>query len=151
MDFLPVSLNVKGKRIIIIGAGKVALHKLKTIKKFNACITVIAPEIMPAIKKLGVALKKESYQKSLLKGAFLVYACTNDRALNKRIREDALAKGILVNVADDRRLCEFISPAVCKHRNLIISVSSQGRDPAACVALRDKIKRRLNGDRSIRA
>lgn len=141
MSFIPVSLNIKGKRILVVGAGSVALHKLRTITLFTRNITVLAPSILPKIESLGVKIVRNLYNKKYLNGVFLVYACTNDRAVNKCIRRDAEEKRILVNVADDKKLCDFISPAVYKKGNMVVSVSSQGRNVKRAVMLRDRIKR----------
>jgi len=43
LKFLPVSLNITDKKILIIGGGKVASHKLAGIKSFSENITVLAP------------------------------------------------------------------------------------------------------------
>lgn len=150
MRYIPVCLNVRGKRIVMIGGGAVALHKLKTITRFARRVTVIAPMVLPGIKKLSVHVIKKPYEASLLKKAFLVYACTDDRAVNARIGRDARALGILVNVADDKKSCDFISPAVYKEGRMVVSVSSQGRDVKGAVALRDRIARYCNEHKDIR-
>lgn len=141
MAFIPVNLNIKNKRILVVGGGKVALHKLRTITRFTRTITIVAPKILDEIARLRLRVIRKAYSKNYLKGVFLVYACTNDRAVNKRIRRDAHSYGILVNVADDTKLCDFISPAVYKKGAMVVSVSSEGRDVKGAVALRDRIKR----------
>lgn len=150
MAFLPVNINTKGRRILVVGGGKVALHKLKSITKFTRNITVLAPKILSGIDRLGVKTVRRPYSEALLEKAFLVYACTDDAAVNRRVGRDARARGILVNVADDKKLCDFISPAVYKDGHMVVSVSSQGRDVKGAVALRDRIARQCNADKRIR-
>ena len=150
MAFIPVNINTKLGRILVIGGGKVALHKLKTITRFSRNVTVIAPKILPEIGRLGVKVIRRPYCKILLKRAFLVYACTDDNAVNRQVRRDAREVGILANVADDKKLCDFISPAVYKRGHMVVSVCSQGKDVKAAVALRDNIQRYLEDDKRLR-
>jgi precorrin-2 dehydrogenase/sirohydrochlorin ferrochelatase len=150
MAFIPVNINTKLGRILVVGGGKVALHKLKTIVKFARLITVVAPGILPEIRGLGVRMVRRPYRKEFLKGAFLVYACTDDTAVNRQVRRDACEIGIMANVADDKRLCDFISPAVYKKGHMVVSVCSQGKDVKAAVALRDNIQRYLEDDKRLR-
>jgi precorrin-2 dehydrogenase/sirohydrochlorin ferrochelatase len=150
MAFIPVNLNTDGRLILVVGGGKVALHKLKTIIKFARNVTVIAPKILPEIERLGVRVTRRQYCKTLLNGAFLVYACTDDTAVNRQVRRDARGIGILANVADDKKLCDFISPAVYKRGHMAVSVCSQGKDVKSAVVLRDRIKRYLEDDKRLR-
>ena len=74
LRFLPVSLNITGKKILIVGGGKVASHKLAGIKGFSDQITVLAPYVNEDILNdplLIIYLKK--YEKRDLENFDLVY------------------------------------------------------------------------------
>jgi precorrin-2 dehydrogenase/sirohydrochlorin ferrochelatase len=144
--FLPVSLNINKKHILIIGGGKTALQKLRMVRRFVRRITVCAAEICPEIAASGATLLRQSYTPKILRGYFLVYACTNDRVLNARIKKDAAKHGALVNVVDDPANCDFISPAVYKKRNMTVAVSSDGSNVKKSVAWRNKIRELLKDD-----
>jgi Siroheme synthase (precorrin-2 oxidase/ferrochelatase domain) len=64
LQFLPVSLNVTDKKILIIGGGKVATHKGTGIARFVSNVTVIAPEFSPEIKKLPFTFIEKKYESS---------------------------------------------------------------------------------------
>lgn len=143
--YLPISFNISKKKIIMIGGGKVAVHKLSSLLKFTTDITVIAPEINNEIKndrRLNCICK--IYEKSDLLNFNLVYACTNKRDLNAEIKEDANLMGLLVNVADDPELCDFISPAIYKNENLTVAVGSNAKDVKAAIRIRNWIKEKLD-------
>lgn len=144
MSYLPITLNITNKKIVFIGGGKVAIHKLIALQQYTNNITIIAPEIVPEIMELGYTTIEQKYDSSLLEGFYLVYACTNNRELNKRIKQDAELRNIMVNVADDAELCDFISPAIYKNENISISVSSGGTDVKKAVEIRNKIKEMYN-------
>jgi len=148
MTFFPINIDISNKQILIIGGGKIALQKAATIKKFTSNITVIAPEICDELMEITNSCFKKKYTTEDLKNTFLVYACTNDRTLNKIIKKEAEEKKILVNVADDRELCAFISPAIYKNNNMTVAVCSNGEDVKKSLTWRKKIKELLEHDLS---
>jgi siroheme synthase-like protein len=70
----------------------------------------------------------------------LVFAATNDRAVNRRIGVLARDLGIPVNVADSREECTFHVPARLQHGGLQVAVSTGGSSPRLAVELRNKIR-----------
>ena len=145
-NFLPISVNIAGKRILIVGGGHVALHKLKTLLLYTKDIAVLAPVHDPAIAETGAESIVREFGPDDLDGVFLVYACTNDRETNRRIAESAAAKGILCNTADDPGLSEFISPAIYKKEYMSVSVSSGGADVKKSVQWRNRIREIIESD-----
>jgi len=139
--YLPICINVNSKKILIIGGGNVALQKIKLLKKFTNNIVVIAFKVSPEIKNIGCEYYERDYDASCLKGYFLVYACTNNRKLNKEIKTDANKFGLLVNVVDDPELCDFISPAIYKRKEMTVAVSSGGKDVLKSIKWRNEIKK----------
>jgi siroheme synthase-like protein len=141
MNFLPIGLEVRGRRILVVGGGKVALQKLATLVPYAADILVAAPHILEAIRHLPVKCLERTFGEDLLEGVFLVYACTDDRGINRKVGEAARERGIPANVADDPQACDFISPAVYREGNMSVAVSSNGMDARRSVAWRDAIRR----------
>jgi len=141
MIFLPLCLNIQNRRILVVGGGNVAAQKLSTLCLYGADITVAAPEIGEAVRRFPVRTVERAYSDGLLDGMGLVFACTDDRELNRRIGEAARQRGILVNVADDPAFCDFISPAVYKEGDMSVAVSSNARDVRRSVAWRNEIRK----------
>jgi siroheme synthase-like protein len=82
----------------------------------------------------------------MLKDAFLVVACTDDRELNARIAADTREIGALVNVADDPDQCDFFFPAVARSGPVVIAVGTGGSAPALAVKIRDQLAGKLPED-----
>ncbi len=101
MQYLPISLKIEGKKVLIIGGGKVALHKMKLLRRFTTEIMVIGKQVDEQIKDSGCGYREQEYNPSILDGYGLIYVCTDNRTLNRQIKQDANKKGLLVNVADD--------------------------------------------------
>jgi precorrin-2 dehydrogenase/sirohydrochlorin ferrochelatase len=146
--FLPVALNITNKKILFIGGGKVTSHKLASVIKFSSNITILAPEIAEELRNDGrLKLLSKKYERTDLQDYQLVFACTNNRELNARIKREANSLGILVNVADDQELCDFISPAIYKNDQISISVSSNATDVKLAIRIRNWIKEQFeNGE-----
>lgn len=146
MNFLPICLNIKNAGIVVVGGGKAAEQKLKPLLLYSRNITVCAPEILESVQALPVTLLKQSYKEEVLKDARMVYACTNDRNINRQIALDAKRLRVLVCVADDPEFCDFISPAIYKKEHMSVAVSSDAQDVKQSVAWRNRIAEALSNE-----
>jgi precorrin-2 dehydrogenase/sirohydrochlorin ferrochelatase len=146
MTFLPVCLNITGKRIVIIGGGRAAEHKLAALVKYTTNITVVAPQVSPCIRAMPVAIREEAYHEAVLEDAFLVYACTDDAALNSQICHAAHRHGVLVNSAGAVAASDFTSPAIFQRGVMSVAVSSNATDAGRAIRWRERIKEFLGDD-----
>jgi len=144
--YLPVTLDISYKDILIIGGGRIATQKLSTLSMFTDKITILAIEICEDIQQTGFKQITKEYQPNDLNQYSIVYACTNNRTLNAYIKSDATKRGLLVNVVDDPELCDFISPAVFKKEYLTVAVSSSGLNVKKAIEWRNKIKQLFEND-----
>ena len=149
MIFLPISLNITDKKILLIGGGRIAGHKIGFLEQFTRNISLLAIEVIDSIKAKGYAYQEKPYEKSDLEGAFLVYACTNITELNLRVKADAESLGILTNVVDNPKHCDFVSPAIYKHNHITVAVGSNAQDVYRSIAVRNKIKQWLEEDSEV--
>ncbi len=141
MKFLPISINLSNQQILVIGGGKVALHKIQLLKRFTDHFKVIAPEILDDIKVIeGVEYIERKFQNEDLQGHLWVYVTTNDHELNHRISDKAKSYNCLVNIADDSNYSDFVSPAIMINDNMTVAVGSDGKNVKASIQLRNQIK-----------
>ncbi|MFO7999703.1 MAG: uroporphyrinogen-III C-methyltransferase [Marinilabilia sp.] len=141
-EFLPISINVTGKKILIVGGGNVALTKVKSLRRFDVSITVIGIMIEPALMDMDdIHIIRKSYDPSDLEGFFMVYACTDNKHTNLIIQEHCHAGNILVSLADNPVRSDFVSPAIYKKDDLTVAVGSNARDVKKSVGIRDQIKK----------
>lgn len=139
--FFPVFINIKNQKCVVVGGGRVAERKIKTLLKYGAKITVISPEITENIKKLvergKIKYFKRHYRKGDIKEAVLVVPATSDSKLNAQISEEA---EFLINTVERKNKVKgikYIVPAIFKKRELTIAVSTGF--PALSRILRDEI------------
>jgi glutamyl-tRNA reductase len=130
----PVNLLLKGRKCLVVGAGKTAARKIGNLLRVHADITVIAPDVSVEINDIAaggaVSLIKRKYNENDIEGFFLAFAATDDRKLNAKIVEECNHKGILCCAVDENwKDGAFITPANVEKNGVTISVSTDG---AAC-------------------
>ncbi len=142
--YLPISLDITNQKILIIGAGKSAFSKANILKRFDAEIEFVALEICDEIKESGWTYFQKSYEPSDLEGYIMVYSCSNNQKLDCQIRRDAKSKGVLCNIHDKPKMCQYVSPAVYQYKNMTVAVASNGQDVFKSIKLRNHLRDYLN-------
>ena len=141
MAYFPMFVELSGKRVLIVGGGKVALRKANKLLPYGADITIAAPEICPELEELsGVHTVKKSFSDDMLNLCDMVIAATDDRELNARISQLCLNARIPVNAVDDAELCSFLFPCLVKKGELSIGISTGGASPTAAISFKEKIE-----------
>ncbi len=147
MSMYPVMLDVKGRRCLVVGGGGVALRKVQGLLESGADLTVVAPDVVPALVVLAeagkLALEKRSYSPGEAAAFALVFAATDQADVNEQVFRDGDAAGRWVNVADDPQRCSFHLPARVRRGPLQIAVGSEGRAPFVVRRLRRVLESRL--------
>jgi len=136
----PVQLLIAGRRVLVVGAGHVALRKIQGLLRAGAEVTVIAPWVHPLIAGLPVAILERAYRTGEASAFQLVIACTDDRLVNRQVFCDAENAGVWVNSADDPDNCSFILPAVARQGDLTLTISTNGQSPAMAMWLRRRFE-----------
>jgi cobalt-precorrin 5A hydrolase/precorrin-3B C17-methyltransferase len=140
----PITLsNLRGALAVVVGGGAVGGRKLRGLLAVGATLRLISPAATPELRALAdsgtITWHARPYQPGDLAGARLVFAATDQRAVNARVADDAAALGILCNVADDPRAGDFHLPAVYREPGLLVAVSTAGANPTRAKRLRDQI------------
>ncbi len=120
----PLFIDLRGRRAVVVGGGKIALRRVQVLQSFGAEVTVIAPECGEIPR--GVTYLPRKYAQGDLSGAFLAVAATDDRAVNHQVGQEAARAGIFVSVADSAEESTFFFPAICAGNGLVSGVVSKG-------------------------
>jgi uroporphyrin-III C-methyltransferase/precorrin-2 dehydrogenase/sirohydrochlorin ferrochelatase len=146
----PVMLSVRERRVLVVGGGEVALRKIEGLLAEGARLTVVAPDVVPAIEELAgrgaFELRRRPYASGDAAGFTLVFAATDDRTVNERVHTEARDLGIWVNVADVPDLCTFHLPARVHRGALQLAVASDGGAPFVVRRLRQMLERRFGAE-----
>ena len=150
MRYFPVFLDLKNRKCVVVGGGRVAERKIQNLRKAGATVTVVSPRLTPALERLketkGIEHRRRAYKTGDLKAAFLAVAATDHRPTNEKVFREASARRIPVNAVDDPVHCTFIVPAVISRGDILIAISTGGRSPALAKALRKKLEREVGGE-----
>jgi len=145
--YYPVSLNIRGRRCVVVGGGEVALRKVKVLLEHGADVVVISPDLCPELARLAESGKingrKRAYETGDLAGAFLVIAATDDAVINRQVAGEARSKSFLVNVVDDAENSDFIVPSYLRRDGLTIAVSTAGQSPALARKIRTRLEKEI--------
>ena len=137
MSYFPMFIDIEGKHILVVGAGKIALRRVQTLLQFRARIKVIAKEIPKEQKEAfhllvsegKIVLEEKAFEESdLTEAFFLVLAATNVKKLNHEICMLCRKRKILANTASDRTDCDFYFPAVAVQEELVVGITGDGSD-----------------------
>jgi precorrin-2 dehydrogenase / sirohydrochlorin ferrochelatase len=146
----PLFLDISGKSCIVIGGGRIAERKVGMLLKFNGEVKLISPKITRTLSKLSKSGKIEvierEYKDGDLDNALLVFAATNQKEINIKIKSEAEMKGILINVVDDPAMCDFIVPSIVKKNPIVIAISTSGILPSLSKRLKKEINKYVTGD-----
>ena len=141
MDYLPIFLDVKGKKCLVVGGGEVSFRKSSLLLQAGAVVTIVSPELSAKFLSLtGVIHIAERFKAAHLDGHTLVIAATDEETTNEAVSREAKQRSILVNVVDNPALCSFIMPAILDRSPIVVAFSSGGASPVLIRMLRGKLE-----------
>ena len=122
MKYLPIFLDLRGKRCVVIGEGYGSADKVALLAEAGADVS-----------------REREYRPGMLAGYYLAIAATGNAALNDAIAREAEERNVLFNAVDYPARCRFIFPAVHRQGDLVLAVSSSGKSPALASRVRDRL------------
>ena len=149
----PIFLKLREVPTLLVGGGNVGLEKLEALLKNDpeAKVHIVAPEIRKEIQELakkhqGISLEYRSYEPSDLDSFRVAILATDQPELHREIKELALIKKVLVNVADTPDLCDFYLGSTVKKGALKIGISTNGQSPTLAKRIRELLEEVLPDD-----
>ncbi|RMD79973.1 MAG: uroporphyrinogen-III C-methyltransferase [Gammaproteobacteria bacterium] len=144
MDRLPVFLDLRDRPCLVVGGGAVAARKVRLLRRAGARVRVVAPELQAELEALAaqgaIEHRPRAFRPADLEGCVLAVAATGEEAVNRRVAEEARARGLPVNVVDRPELCSFVFPAIVDRSPVVVAVSSGGRAPVLARMLRERLE-----------
>jgi uroporphyrin-III C-methyltransferase/precorrin-2 dehydrogenase/sirohydrochlorin ferrochelatase len=133
MDHLPVFLNVRGKRALVVGGGTLAARKADMLVRAGCDLTIVAPELNDDLDRVvqehKIRHKKTDLTADDVSDCAIAFGASADKAVNRKLHDLATAAGVLVNISDTSELCDFIMPAIVDRSPMLIAVASGGATP----------------------
>jgi siroheme synthase-like protein len=143
----PVNLLVRGRRVVVVGAGRIAARKIEPLLDAGAVVEVVAPETNDEVRDWADAgrlvLHQRPFAAADVDGAWLALTATDDPAVNAAVHAAAEAARVWVNSADDPANCSFTLMSVIRRGDLVVSIGTGGRSPALAAHLRRRLEEEL--------
>jgi precorrin-2 dehydrogenase / sirohydrochlorin ferrochelatase len=147
MNEYPVMIKLKGKKITVIGGGKVAERKILSLLQAEGVVEVISPVVTEKIQTLAKTAQltwvEKEFEHSDVKSSFLVIAATNKREINQQVAE-AVNEYQLVNIVDDPENSNFIVPSAYQQGKLTIAVSTSGSSPGLAKKIKNELAQQFD-------
>jgi uroporphyrin-III C-methyltransferase/precorrin-2 dehydrogenase/sirohydrochlorin ferrochelatase len=144
MNYFPVFFDLTAQKVLIVGGGEVALRKLALLERTGAKVLVVAPELVPELDERAAAgnisAARREFVPDDLDGARLVIVATARRAVNRWIATLCEARGIPVNVVDDREASRYIVPAIIDRDPVLVAICTSGTSPVLARRLRERLE-----------
>lgn len=145
--YFPMFINLQGRSILFAGAGMVAARRVSALMGFGADITVVAPAGCRQMEELTqqgeIVWKHREFAMADLEGCDIVFAATDNDALNTAIAAACKAKKIPVNHAGDRQQSDFYFPGIAREGAVVAGVCASGSNHRLAAAVTRKMQQWL--------
>ena len=141
MSYFPFFMEIKAKKCLVVGGGRVALRKIEKLQPFGVDITVVSPAFCAEIERMeGISRLHRPFIPRDVEGMFFVIGATDDENVNGEISALCREKNIPVNIVDDPEKCTFFFPALVKKGEFVAGFSTGGGSPLAAQYIRKKVE-----------
>lgn len=140
----PVFLKLDGAHVLVVGGGPVAASKLDALIAAGAIITVVAPTVVPEIRRRATVIQREFVAADLADVQWVVAAATPE--VNREVAAAAAARGLFVNAVDDTAVATAYLGGVVRRGPVEIAISTNGLAPALAGLLREALDALLPDD-----
>ena len=145
-----VDLNLKGRNILVIGAGMEGAKRIKLLSNQDCKIIIVSETVNESLYEIEgkntpiIIIRRKIEDPNIIdefSDIFVVFASTNDPFLNKKIIARAKEKGILSYSIDDASSSDFFFTSIINIDETIqIAISTSGKSPLMSKIIRDRIE-----------
>lgn len=143
----PVNMLVRDRKVVVVGAGRIAARKIEPLLDAGARVEVVAPYAADEVRAWAgegrLVLHERGFEAADVEGAWLALTATDDPAVNAAVHTAAEAARVWVNSADDPANCSFTLMSVVRRGDLVVSVGTGGRSPALAAHLRRRLREEI--------
>jgi precorrin-2 dehydrogenase/sirohydrochlorin ferrochelatase len=124
--FFPMFVRLAGRLVVVVGGGDLALRTVEALLACDAEVQVISPRLSPAFNRLrgtpNLTLIGRPLEHGDLEDALLALAVDDDPAVNLQTARQGLEWNVLVSVADELALSDFVVPSFVHRGGLTLAL-----------------------------
>jgi precorrin-2 dehydrogenase/sirohydrochlorin ferrochelatase len=125
-------VRLAGRLVIVVGGNDVAARTVEALVACDAQVRVISPTFCPALRRLrgtsNLTLIARALEHGDLDDALLAVAVDDDPGVNLRAAREGLESGVLVTIADELALSDFIVPSFVHRGQLTLALHTGTHD-----------------------
>ena len=144
MEYLPIFFQIKHRSCLVVGGGSIAARKVALLRKAQAEVTVVSPELCAELAGLSqdglIQHKAREFKDSDLEECVMVIAATDQHQINEHISDLANNLRLPVNVVDNPGQGSFIMPSIIDRSPVVIAVSTGGSSPVLARLIRTRLE-----------
>lgn len=144
-DLLPIFVTLRGRRVLLVGGGTVAVAKLRQLQAVGADVVVVAPGVHEDIVRSGVSIARRPFEAADLDGVWFVVAAAPPD-VNQAVAAAAEEKHLFVNAVDDPPNASAFLSGVVRRADVTVAISTSGDAPALAGLLREALDAMLPED-----
>jgi len=139
----PVSLTLAGRRVLVVGGGRVATRRvedlLETGARLEVVATAVSAEIEAWVETGRLAVARRPFEAGDVRGAWLCVAATDDPAVNRAVVVAAEREQCFVSAAGDASASSARPMSVLRRGDLEVAVGTSGRAPGVAAWVRRQL------------
>ena len=136
----PFLIDISGRKILIIGGGRVASRRAETLIKCGAEVTAVSPFFADKFPEKAIKICREFKISDIDKKFLFIIAASDNREINRLVHDRAKSLDIPVNIADSQNECDFFFPSLINCENVAVSVSTAGESSKLTRKLSDRLR-----------
>jgi precorrin-2 dehydrogenase/sirohydrochlorin ferrochelatase len=145
----PVNALIEGRRVLVVGGGRVGQRKIELLLDAGAQVELVCPECVAELRECSTAGRithhPRYFEDSDVQGATLVFACTDDKHVNRHILEVAQLAKVPCCCADGNwSEGDFVTPAIIRAGEVLIAVSTSGKSCVQSRLIKDNLRKHLD-------
>jgi siroheme synthase-like protein len=143
MTGYPVSLELRGRRVLVVGGGRIATRRVGALLEAGAVVDVVATALSTEIEEWAaarrLAVSRRPFEAGDVAGAWLCLAATDDPAVNRSVVVAAEGEHCFVSAADDGSASSARPMSVLRRGDLEVAVGTSGRAPGVAAWVRRQV------------
>lgn len=144
---------LEGRRVLVVGGGRVGQRKVELLLDSGADVCLVCPDSVAELASLAAAgrIRHEArrFEDRDVAACALVFACTDDKHVNRHVLEVAQAARIPCCCADGNWPDgDFVTPAIIRSGDVLIAVSTSGKSCRQSRLIKDNLRKHLDSIQS---